>query len=134
MNRIKGGFNAEKSKRLVSSIDEEIKKIVKLTSGAIALEPLRLDRRRKANAAYWTKFRQHAEQLYEAFHSRWSSSCACQSPHQANLRLEIQEETKLENSPAFKFLFPIDINLATAPSLRCWRAAEIRPLGNQPLV
>jgi len=61
MSCIKGGFNAEKFKRLVSSIDEEIKKIVKLTFGVIALEPLRLDRRRKVNAAYWTKFRQHAE-------------------------------------------------------------------------
>jgi hypothetical protein len=125
-NRIKGGFNSEKYQKLLSSLDDDINRIVALTSGAIALEPLRLDRKRKASAAYWTQFHQHAERLYEALNSRWGASCSCQCPHEANLRLELRRETEPEHSPTFKLLFFIEKNPTTNSSWY-WRAAEVRP-------
>jgi len=99
---------------------------VALTSGAIALEPLRLDRKRKASAAYWKQFRQHAERLYEALDSQWAASCPCQCPHQANLRLELRRELEPESLPTFKLLFSIEKNVTTN-SAWCWHAAEVRP-------
>jgi hypothetical protein len=126
LSRIKGGFKSEKYKELLMSLDEDINRIVLLTSGAIALEPIRLEKKRKSNAAYWTQFRLSAERLYEALHSRWPSTCACQSTHRANLRLELRRDFEPEHSSAFKILFSFETNV-TVPTLPwSWRAAEIR--------
>jgi hypothetical protein len=89
----------------LSSIEEDVSRISSLTAGAIALEPLRLQRRRKANTEYLLKFRQQAEKLYDAFNMRWSSTCMCQCTHQANLRLDIQREQEADNPSTFKLVF-----------------------------
>lgn len=132
LNRIKGGFNSEKYKTLLSSLSDDISLIATLTSGAIALEPLRLERKRKANVEYWIQFRQHAERLYEAFNSRWSSQCACQCPHQANLRLEIRKGHEFDHSPTFKFLFSFDQSISGQSLPWDWRAVEIEPWNVSP--
>jgi hypothetical protein len=106
--RIKGGFKSKHYKQLLDSIEEDISRISSLTSGAIALEPLRVERKRKANAEYWSQFRQHARRLYDAFSSRWPSQCACQCTHQANLRLDIQKERDIDSFPTFKFIFTFE--------------------------
>ncbi|CAN9274444.1 unnamed protein product [Alternaria alternata] len=103
--RIKGGFKSKHYKELLSSIEEDISRISNLTAGAIALEPLRLQRRRKANTEYLIKFRQQAEKLYDAFNTRWSSRCMCQCTHQANLRLDIQKDDEAGQSSTFKLVF-----------------------------
>ncbi|KAH6878005.1 hypothetical protein BKA58DRAFT_465733 [Alternaria rosae] len=103
--RIKGGFKSKPYRQLLSSIEEDINRISSLTSGSIALEPLRLQRRRKANAEYLLKFRQQAEKLYDAFNTRWSSRCTCQFTHQANLRLDIQRDDETGNHSKFKLVF-----------------------------
>jgi len=103
--RMKGGFKSKHYKALLSSIEEDINQIASLTTSAIALEPLRLQRRRKANTEYLLKFRQQAEKLYDAFNSRWSSRCMCQCTHQANLRLDIQRDEDPGKSSTFKLVF-----------------------------
>jgi len=125
-SRVKGGFKSEKYKQLLISLDEDINRIVLLTSGAIALEPIRLKRKQKSNAAYWTQFRLNAERLYEALHSRWSSTCACQRTHRANLRLELRRDFELEHSSAFRILFSFETNVTMSTLPWSWRAAEIR--------
>ena len=102
--RIKGGLKTKHYKQLLSSIEEDIGRISSLTAGAIALEPLRLQRRRKANTEYLLKFRQQAEKLYDAFNTRWSSTCACQCTHQANLRLDIQRDDETGSPSSFKLV------------------------------
>jgi len=102
---MKGGFKSKHYQALLSSIDDDINRLASLTTSAIALEPLRLQRRRKANADYLLKFRQHAEKLYDAFNSRWSSRCMCQCTHQANLRLDIQRDEDPGKSSTFKLIF-----------------------------
>ncbi|KAI4713190.1 hypothetical protein J4E89_002169 [Alternaria sp. Ai002NY15] len=103
--RIKGGLKTKHYKQLLSSIEEDIGRIASLTAGAIALEPLRLQRRRKANTEYLQKFRQQAEKLYNAFNTRWSARCTCQCTHQANLRLDIQRDDETGNPSNFKLVF-----------------------------
>jgi len=103
--RIKGGLKTKHYKQLLSSIEEDISRISSLTAGAIALEPLRLQRRRKANSEYLLKFRQQAEKLYEAFNTRWPSRCTCQRTHQANLRLDIQRDDETGSPSKFKLVF-----------------------------
>jgi len=103
--RIKGGLRTKHYKQLLSSIEEDIGRISSLTAGAIALEPLRLQRRRKANTEYLLKFRQQAEKLYEAFNTRWSPRCTCQCTHQANLRLDIQRDDETGSPSSFKLVF-----------------------------
>jgi hypothetical protein len=126
LNRIRGGFNSERYKQLLSSLQDDINRIATLTSGAIALEPLRLDRKRKANAAYWTRFQMYAERLYESLNSRWSSQCSCQCPHEANLRLELRNDGT-NRAATFKILFSFDTDLATSDLPWDWRAVEIEP-------
>ncbi|KAB2107584.1 hypothetical protein AG0111_0g3844 [Alternaria gaisen] len=103
--RIKGGFKSKHYKELLSSIEEDISRISNLTAGAIALEPLRLQRKRKANTDYLLKFRQQAEKLYDAFNTRWPARCACQCTHRANLRLDIQTDQEAEKPSTFKLVF-----------------------------
>lgn len=102
---MKGGFKSKHYRELLSSIEEDINRISNLTAGAIALEPLRLQRRRKANTEYLIKFRRHAERLYDAFNMRWSSRCMCQCTHQANLRLDIQRDQEPDKPSMFKLVF-----------------------------
>jgi hypothetical protein len=101
---MKGGFKSKHYKELLSSIEEDISRISNLTAGAITLEPLRLQRRRKANTEYLIKFRQQAEKLYDAFNTRWSSTCRCQFTHQANLRLDIQRDYEADKPSTFKLV------------------------------
>ncbi|KAF2867390.1 hypothetical protein BDV95DRAFT_610791 [Massariosphaeria phaeospora] len=126
LNRIRGGFNSEKYKQLLLLVQDDINRIATLTSGAIALEPLRLDRKQKANAAYWTRFPIHAQQLYECLNSRWSSQCHCQCPHEASLRLELHKDAS-NRAAIFKILFSFDKDLATSNLPWDWRAVEIEP-------
>ncbi|CAN9167645.1 unnamed protein product [Alternaria alternata] len=121
--RIKGGFKSKHYKELLSSIEEDISRIANLTAGAIALQPLRVERRRRANTEYLTKFRQQAEKLYDAFNTRWSSRCVCQSTHQANLRLDIQREEEAGKPSTFKLVFTFGSSQAgnTAP----WKSIPV---------
>ncbi|ORY17089.1 hypothetical protein BCR34DRAFT_583855 [Clohesyomyces aquaticus] len=127
LTRIKGGFNSEKYKELLSSLHDDISRIQALTSGAIALEPLRLERKIKASSSYWNGFHVQARTLYEILDVRWSSQCVCQCRHQANLRLEIQKGLETNQSPTFKFLFSFDISPSATPVPWRWRAVEIEP-------
>lgn len=110
--RIKGGLKTKHYKQLLASIEEDIGRISSLTAGAIALEPLRLQRRRKANSEYLQKFRQQVEKLYDAFNTRWPARCTCQSTHQANLRLDIQRDDETGNPSKFKLVFAFGIPYA----------------------
>ncbi|KAF2468960.1 uncharacterized protein BDR25DRAFT_344152 [Lindgomyces ingoldianus] len=130
LNRIKGGLNSEKYKELLSSIHEDISRIEALASGAIALEPLRLERKRKANAAYWKRFHRHAQRLYDTFSAKWSTQCVCHCRHQANLRLEMRKEADMNQPSTFKFLFSFDTSTVGPASPWNWRAVEIEPSDN----
>ncbi|KAI4956191.1 hypothetical protein J4E91_000402 [Alternaria rosae] len=123
--RIRGGLKTKHHEQLLSSIEEDISRISSLTAGAIALEPLRLQRRRKANTDYLLKFRQQAEKLYDAFDTRWSARCTCQSTHQANLRLDIQRDDELGNPSNFKLVFTFGTPHAGHATPSKWIPVEI---------
>jgi len=53
--RISGGFSSNKYATLLAEILHDIEQIATLTKGAIGLEPLRLERKRRANATHWIK-------------------------------------------------------------------------------
>jgi hypothetical protein len=107
LNRIRGGFNSDKYKQLLGTLQDDIARIATLTSSAIALEPLRLDRKRRSNANYWKLCRKYASHLYVTLNTRWSLPCSCQCLHQANLRLLLREED-LKKPTAFNILFSCD--------------------------
>jgi hypothetical protein len=124
LNRVRGGFNFEKHKQLLSSLQEDINRIASLSSTAIALEPLRLNRKRISNAAHWTRCQKYAERLYNSLNTRWSSQCACQCLHQANLRLPLPNDV-VDHVAPFKVLFSFDKG-STAPGIPSeWRSVNI---------
>ncbi|KAH0543123.1 hypothetical protein FGG08_002549 [Glutinoglossum americanum] len=130
LTRIKGGFDSNRYANLLAEIVGDINQVAALTKGAIALEPLRLERKRRINAAYWVSIRDHARRLFETLSSRWSCACSCKNPHRAHLRLDVRNggETR-DRSIRFGFLFSFDINASTAASLPWdWRDVEIEPL------
>jgi hypothetical protein len=129
LNRIRGGFNSEKHKQLLSSLQEDIDRIASLNSKAIALEPLRLNRKRISNAAYWTRWQRYAGQLYKSLDSRWSSKCACQCAHEANLRLSLPK-AEANRATTFNLLLSFDTDLAASNIPWDWRAVEIESLGD----
>jgi hypothetical protein len=51
---MKGDFSSEKFEGLLSSLEEDMNLVTTLIAGAMALEPLRLERKRRANTAYLT--------------------------------------------------------------------------------
>ncbi|KAI9769210.1 MAG: hypothetical protein M1840_004339 [Geoglossum simile] len=127
--RIKGGFDSNKYAKLLAEIDRDINQLHTLTKGAESLEPIRLDRKRRANAAYWIDVRDQARRLFEALRSRWSCSCPCRHPHRAHLRLDVRSGKEVGNSTTrFGLLFSFDVNAAVAASLPWnWRDIEIEP-------
>lgn len=127
LTRVKGGFQSKKYAKLLDDIVGDINQIATLTKGAIALEPLRLEQRRRSNSAHWIRIRDHARRLFETFHSHWSCNCSCQHPHRASLRLDMRKELDKETRFGFKLSF--DLNSAETASLPWyWRDVEIEPL------
>ncbi|KAF2490602.1 hypothetical protein BU16DRAFT_518033 [Lophium mytilinum] len=131
LTRVRGGFSADKYKLLLSEIDTNISRISILTAGAIALEPLRFERKRKANSKYWNSLRTQAEALYNSFFTRWSPQCACQHLHQANLRLDLRKERGIEQWSTFRFLFSFEVSARPTALPWHWRAVEIEPEGDE---
>ncbi|MCJ1264990.1 hypothetical protein MMC22_004865 [Lobaria immixta] len=127
LTRVKGGFQSEKYAKLLADIVGDINQIATLTKGAIALEPLRLEQRRRSNSAHWIRIRDHARRLFETFHSHWSCTCSCQHPHRASLRLDMRKDLDKETRFGFKLSF--DLGSAETASLPWyWRDVEIEPL------
>jgi hypothetical protein len=129
--RIKISFDADRYAELMRAIDSDITKISTLTKGNIALEPLRLERKRRANATYWLTIRDHARRLFEILSSRWSRTCMCQHSHKANLRLDIRKICDPEQSNArFSFLFTFDEQIPNTMGKLPWnwRNVEIEPV------
>jgi hypothetical protein len=109
---------------LLSSLQEDINRIASLSSSAIALEPLRINRKRISNAAHWTRCQKYAERLYESLRSRWSLQCTCQCPHEANLRLSLPKDA-VDHVAKFNVLFSFDKS-STVPHIPWdWRSVEI---------
>ncbi|KAF2821597.1 hypothetical protein CC86DRAFT_458775 [Ophiobolus disseminans] len=126
LNRIRGGFKSDKYRQLLSSLQDDIDRIASLTSGAMALEPLRFDRRRKANTAYRKYCREYAEHLYASLNSRWSSPCACHCIHEANLRLSLhKDDTK--RAVQFHLVLSSEMGLEASSAPWSWRAVDVEP-------
>jgi hypothetical protein len=127
---VKGGFNSDKYGTLLDEIDRDIDKISKLTSNAIELEPIRIEKKRRLNLNYWRSIRDQAQRLFESLSSRWSCPCPCQHPHRANLRLDVREGNDTEDDGIrFAFLFTFEKNACTPASLPWdWRDVEIETL------
>ncbi|KAJ8113436.1 hypothetical protein OPT61_g4439 [Boeremia exigua] len=123
--RIRGGFKSKNYKQLLSSIEEDIARISNLTSGSITLEPLRLERRRKVNAEYFTGIRHHAQGLYKAFSSHMSSKCTCHGAHEAYLRLDILQEQEIGRVPTFKAVLAFHSPVSGGNALITAQAVEI---------
>lgn len=113
---IKGGFESKKYAILLNEIDADIRKIALLTEGVIRLEPIRLEKKRRAERTHsWIGIRNHARRLFETFHSRWSCSCSCscQYPHRASLRLDMRKDSELAQiGPRFIFNLSFDSDAA----------------------
>lgn len=127
--RIKGGFESAKYDKLLDDIKSDISQIATLTTGAIALKPLRLERKRRANTThYWIGIRDHARRLFETFDSHWScNNCSCQHPHRASLRLDMRKDGNMITRFGFKLSFDLD-PAGTAALPWYWRDVEIEPL------
>lgn len=124
--RVKGGFESEKYAKLQNEIVGDINQIAALTKGAIALEPLRLEQKRRTNSTHWIRIRDHARRLFETFNSHWCCTCSCQYPHRASLRLDMRKD--LDNETRFRFKLSFDLDPAETVSLPWyWRDVEIKP-------
>lgn len=84
--RIRGGFDAERHKALVSEIREDVDQIRDLTKGAVELEQVRQERASSAVSSYWETFREHSWQLCLALCAMWPQTCSSHI-HRANLPL-----------------------------------------------
>lgn len=126
--RVKGGFESEKYAKLLAEIISDINQLAFLTKGAIALEPLRLERKRRAKSShYWIDIRDHARRLFDNFNSHWSRTCSCQYSHCASLRLDLRKDWNLK--PCFGFKLSFDLGAAGTVALPWyWRDVEIEPL------
>lgn len=122
---MRGGFKSKRYKQLLSSIEEDIARISSLTSGSITLEPLRLERRRKVNAEYFTAILHQAQGLYKAFSSHMSSNCTCHGAHEANLCLDILQEQEIGHMPTFKVVLAFRSPLSAVNALVTAQAVEI---------
>ena len=128
---IAGGFQANKYRELLDQILDDIDRVAELTTRANILEPVRKQRKSRANAEYWLSVRDHARRLFDILDAQWSCSCVCHYPHRANLRLEIRSLSESENpSIKFGFLFSFDSNVAVAAAILPWECqlVEIEPL------
>jgi hypothetical protein len=130
LNRIRGGFNSEKHKQLLASLQDDINRIATLTTGALTLEPLRLSRKRASNSVHWSRYQSYAARLYECLNTKWSAQCACQCRHEANLRLPLH---KIENGTATSFGLVLVVKTEHAVTKRLWesRAVEVEPTEEQ---
>ncbi|MCJ1467892.1 hypothetical protein MMC07_006517 [Pseudocyphellaria aurata] len=132
---IKGGFESQKYFTLWREIDADIKNIAILTDGAIKLEPIRLERKRRADTTHsWIRIRDHARRLFQTFNSHWSCSCSCQYPHRASLRLDMRKNWEMaQTGPRFVFNLSFDsdtpetVTAAAAAMPWYWRDIEIEP-------
>lgn len=125
---IKGGFAAGKYKKLGAEITSDIDQIASLTKGVTALEPLRLERKRRAiTTHHCISTRDHARRIFEIFQSQWCCTCSCRSPHRASLRLDMLKDWKTETRFGFKFSFDPD-SAETAALPWHWQDVEIEPL------
>ncbi|KAF7507655.1 hypothetical protein GJ744_010208 [Endocarpon pusillum] len=127
--RMKIAIDADKYALLMAEIDRDITKISDLTKGNMALEPIRGERKRQANADFWTEIRDCSCRLFELLSSRFSPRCSCQHPHRANLRLDLRTDASVEQaSIRFGFLFSFDENAQSISKLPWnWRHVEIEP-------
>ncbi|KAI5805713.1 hypothetical protein EDC01DRAFT_609846 [Geopyxis carbonaria] len=131
--RFMGGFKSENHTTLLNEVLNDINQIHKLTKVAIKLEPLRQDRRRRANTQYWVNIREKAERVFENLNSRWSRGCGCQLAHQVSLRLDIIAVKETETAdPAtrrfcFKFSFNEKLGAALAKAPWTWLDVDILP-------
>lgn len=122
--RVKGGFKSEKYAKLLEDIADNIDRIDTLTKGATALEPLRIERKRRINTI---GIRNHARRLFETFNSQWSCTCSCQYPHRVSLRLDIRKDWNMKTRFGFKLSFDLD-GAETAALPWYGRDIEIEPL------
>ena len=81
--KTRGGFNAEKYGALLADIDRDIEKLSKLTNGAIQLEPVKIEKKKKLQCAYWQNIRDQAQRLFDSLSPRLSP-CVCTHPHPAS--------------------------------------------------
>lgn len=127
--RIKGGLDTNKYAKLLAEIKSDVNQIAALTKGAIILEPLRLERTRRANSDYWISVRDQARRLFESFSSRWCHTCPCQHLHRANLRLDMRTGYETEGGVMFGFLFSFEPRTTVAvPPPWDWLDVEIELL------
>ncbi|KAF2865617.1 hypothetical protein BDV95DRAFT_612491 [Massariosphaeria phaeospora] len=124
--KIKGGFDAAKYATLLEGIDRDIDKISKLTSGGLQLEPLRAERKNRMQSIYWQNVRHQAERLFDSLSARFNP-CACNQPHQANLRLDVRKENDGQDEHTrFAFLLTFEKSACIPQSLPWdWRHIEI---------
>ncbi|OCK92754.1 uncharacterized protein K441DRAFT_697498 [Cenococcum geophilum 1.58] len=96
MTRIKGAFEAEKLKKLVAEIGNDIEKLRDMSLGAIDLEEERHERTSISTSAYWWSLREHALRLFSALSGIWPHTCQSHK-HQVNLRVEIPSSQQDES-------------------------------------
>jgi hypothetical protein len=129
LHRIRAGFNSDKYKQLLEKLQDDVSRIATLTSSAIALESLRLDRKRRSDADYWNLCRKYASHLYATLNTRWSVPCSCQCSHQANLQLLLREED-IKKASTFSILFSCDAGTTNLGAPWDWRAVDIEASSN----
>lgn len=133
--RIRGGFESNKCALLLQEIDRDISKISHLTSVTMEIEPLRLNRKRRMRARFWTGVRDSAQSLSEILHLRWANPCPCQCSHRANMQLKAQTDDEADEDAnnvqiRFALLLALDTVAAAAPPLPWkWRDVEIQSSG-----
>ncbi|CAD6571137.1 MAG: hypothetical protein ASARMPREDX12_004140 [Alectoria sarmentosa] len=118
-------LSREEHNLLLEKVDKNNKNLNSLTKDSLDLEPTRLGRRRGGEP--FRKIRDCARSLHNVLQLSWS--CACGSPHSADLRLEMRES---DAAPSFRVLFPHASGPSPSqPDLFIWRETIIRPLEAQ---
>lgn len=114
---IKGGFEAKRYSALLQTIDRDIERISRLTTGTIVLGPVNVPKRDAAQHAHWQEVRKHAMGLFETLNSRLRP-CGCQLYHQANLRLVVRDTASIrKDSTRFELLLSFDKPTISAQQL-----------------
>ena len=105
---------------LLSRMDRDNRNLKTLTQDSLDLEPARISRRKGSEP--FRKIRDCAKSLHRALRHGWS--CACDSPHSANLQLEMRDS---ESTPSFRILFPsVETMSLDSTNMMSWHETEFR--------
>jgi hypothetical protein len=130
------GFSSGKYLELVKDIERDVITIKTLTEGAKVLEPIRAERKIETATKAWLTVRDGANRMFKALESHWSRlPCPCQSPHVANLKLDMagNQHSRLtpydQDEQKFRLLltFDEDGEPKCATPWR-WKMIEIQPI------